>query len=276
MPNCRRPRPVNPTSMKIKFLLAAAGVACSAALNAATLSVATAVQIQPDPASAVIIVLPAGSEQPTPTDKVGVPPSGWIAVEAAGPFEGYVRNRDLSKALDVIPGASVYVSPKESAAVLTVYAKGDKAEITGLHGGWTQLRLDKTLVGYIQMAAQAPAPATAPITPAPLAAPASAPAPAAVAPSAPSAGSDQGSAGLSRLFEGTLATSKSLLAPKRPYNWQLVDPSGKRIAYVDLSKLLLTDQIENYAGHGVVVLGSLSPVKDTDDLVILVEGLRLK
>jgi hypothetical protein len=64
--------------------------------------------------------------------------------------------------------------------------------------------------------------------------------------------------------------------PKRPYDWQLVDPSGKRIAYVDLSKLLLTDQIENYSGHGVVVLGSLMPVKDTDDLVIFVEGLRLK
>jgi hypothetical protein len=64
--------------------------------------------------------------------------------------------------------------------------------------------------------------------------------------------------------------------PKRPYDWQLDDASGKRIAYVDLSKLLLTDQIENYADHGVVVLGSLKPVKDTKDLVIFVEGLRLK
>jgi hypothetical protein len=64
--------------------------------------------------------------------------------------------------------------------------------------------------------------------------------------------------------------------PKRPYEWQLADGSGKRIAYVDLTKLLMTDQIENYAGHGVVVLGSLEPVKDTDDLVIEAEGLRLK
>jgi hypothetical protein len=78
------------------------------------------------------------------------------------------------------------------------------------------------------------------------------------------------------LFEGTLASSKSLLLPKRPFDWQLVDDSGKRVAYVDLSKLLLTDQIENYSGHRVVVLGSLKPVKDSDDLVILVEGLRLK
>jgi hypothetical protein len=260
--------------MKIKFILAAAALAGGAALNAATLSVATAVQSQPDASSAVIVVLPAGSEQPTPSEKVGIPPAGWIAVEVAGPFEGYVKNRDLSKQLDVIPGASILVAPKEGSGVLTVFEKGDKAEITGLHGSWTQVRLDKVLVGYIQVSPSAPAPAAAaPVTPpapAPEAAPASAPAPAAAA--AP----DDGNAGLSRLYEGTLASTKSLLLPKRPYDWQIQDASGKRIAYVDLTKLLLTDQIENYAGHGVVVLGSLRPVKDTNDLVIDVLGLRLK
>ena len=65
--------------------------------------------------------------------------------------------------------------------------------------------------------------------------------------------------------------------PKRPFDWQIQDESGKRIAYVDLSKLLLTDQIDNYAGHAVVLLGSIESVKDTSgDLVINVVGLRLK
>ena len=73
-----------------------------------------------------------------------------------------------------------------------------------------------------------------------------------------------------------LASTQSLLTPHRPFDWQLVDASGKRIAYVDLSKLLLTDQIENYSGHAVVVLGSIRPVKETHDLVIEVEALRLK
>lgn len=255
--------------MKIKLVLSAAVLAGAAALNAATLSVATAVQSQPDASSAVIIVLPAGSEQPTPTDKAGMPPSGWIAVEVAGPFEGYVKNKDLSKQLDVIPGASILVAPKEGAGVLAVFAKGDKAEITGLHGSWTQVHLDKTLVGYVQVSPSAPAPtAVAPVTPSAVPAP-----PAAAAPAAPAG---DGNAGLSRLYEGTLASTKSILMPKRPYDWQIVDASGKRIAYVDLTKLLLTDQIENYAGHGVVVLGSLEAVKDTDDLVVQVVGLRLK
>ncbi len=260
--------------MKIKFVLAAAGLASAAALNAATLSVATAVQSQPDAASSVITILAAGSEQPTPTDKVGLPPGGWIAVEVAGPFEGYVKNRDLTKQLDVIPGATVYVAPKEGSGVITIFAKGDKAEITGLHGSWTQVRLDKTIVGYIQTAASVAEAVSS--APAPISSAVTAPTTARPAPSGPAASSDNENASLSRLFEGTFATTKSILMPKRPYDWQLVDASGKRIAYVDLSKLLLTDQIENYAGRGVVVLGSLKPVKDTDDLVILVEGLRLK
>lgn len=259
--------------MKIKLTSAAAALAWCAALNAAPLTSPTAVQSQPDPASPVIAVLKAGSEAPLPTDKVAAPPAGWTAVEVAGPFEGYVKNKDLSKQLDVVPGATVYVAPKDGAGVLTTFEKGDKAEITGLHGGWTQIRLEKTLVGYVQAqgaAAPAPAPVAA-AAPAPAAAPGGATAPTASAP--PS--SDVNPAP-SRLFEGTLASTHKLLGTKPPYDWQLSDADGNRVAYVDLSKLLLTDQIENYSGHPVVVLGALSPVPDSTDLVIAAEGLRLK
>jgi hypothetical protein len=265
--------------MKIKLFLSAAALSGCAALNAATLSVPTAVQSQPDPASAVIEVLKAGSDQPLATTKAAPPPDGWLAVDVSGPFEVYVKNKDLNKQLDVLPGAHIRLAPKETAPVLTVFEKGDKAEITGLHGGWTQLRLEKTLVGYIQLgpiaaASLAPAVPAAPIPSAagapmaPVTGPAASPAPA-----APAAPDDQ--VLLSRLFEGTLASARSLLS-HHPFDWQLNDPSGKRIAYLDLSKLLLTDQIENYSGHAVVVLGSLRPIKDSSDLVIEAEGLRLK
>ncbi len=268
--------------MKTKTILTAAGLACCAALGAATLSVTTAVQTQPDAASPVFAVLKAGSEQPAPSDKAGPPPPGWSAVEVSGPFEGYVRNRDLTKQLDVLPGASIYLAPKDGAGVLEVFTKGDKAEITGLHGSWTQVRLEKTLVGYIRTAPSEASPASAaqasPIAAAPetqAAAPASFPQ-AAPAPSAAAAPVQGDSVVLSRLFEGKLARTQSMLTPHRPYDWQLVDASGKRIAYVDLSKLLLTERIGNYNGHDVVVLGSMRPVKETNDLVIEVEGFRLK
>ncbi|HEY1848131.1 MAG TPA: hypothetical protein VGG37_02940 [Opitutaceae bacterium] len=254
--------------MKTSLFLAIAALSAGAA-QAATLSVATAVQSQPDAASPVITVLPAGAEQPAVTDKVAAPPAGWVAVEVAGPFEAYVRNRDLTKSLDIVPGSSVYLAPKETAGVLTTFAKGDKAEITGLHGGWTQIHLDKAIVGYIQTSPAQAEPIAAPALAAP---PVASPAAAAPAPAARAAADVP----LSRLYEGTLTSTKSILVPKRPYDWQIVDSSGKRIAYVNLEKILLTDQIENYGGRAVVVLGSLRPVKDTDDLVIDAVGLRLK
>jgi len=266
--------------MKIKLILTAAGMAWCAALRAATLSVSTAVQSQPDPASPVIAVLSAGSEQPAASDKAGPPPPGWMAVDLAGPFTGYVKNKDLTKQLDVLPGASVFLEPKDGAGVLAVFAKGDKAEITGLHGKWTQVRLDKTLVGYISTLAPAGAAASvaeaAPAAPASPAAPAPVPA-APVAPAAAPAPDNPDSApALSQLFEGTLASSETLFSPRRPFKWELVDAAGKRIAYLDLKSILLTDQIENYVGHPVVVLGALRPVKETRDIVIDVEAFHLK
>jgi hypothetical protein len=261
--------------MKIKFILAASALAWCASLDAATLSVSTAVQSQPDPSSPVIAILKAGSDEPMPTDKVGPPPPGWTAVDVRGPFEGYVRNKDLTKELDVHPGATVYLGPKDTSGVLTTFEAGDKAEITGLRGGWTQVRLDKTLVGYIQAnpTVVPSVPEVAPSSPAP-AAPASAPA--AMPSTAPAGTGGDQSVALSRLYEGTLSSTRTILMPKRPYEWQLVDASGKRIAYVDLTRLLLTDQIENYNGHPVVVLGSLKSVQDGKDLVIDADGLRLK
>ncbi|HEY1764571.1 MAG TPA: SH3 domain-containing protein [Opitutaceae bacterium] len=265
--------------MKTKILFAAAGLACGGVLQAATLSVETAVQTRPDPSAPVITVLKAGSDEPAPSDKGGPVPPGWTAIEVHGPFEGYVHNRDLTKQLDVVPGATVYLSPKEDGPALAVFEKGDKAEITGLRGRWTQIRLDKTLVGYVHSGPIEAAPiAVAPASPAP--APTVAQAPSTPPPSA-SAGAPMPPAGesnvaLSRLYEGTLATTQSLLTPKRPYDWQLLDASGKRIAYVDLSKLLLTEQPSSYVGRTVVVLGSIKPVMQSNDLVIVAEGFRLK
>jgi hypothetical protein len=259
--------------MKIKFTLTAAALAGCAALGAATLNESTAVQSQPDPSSPVIAILKAGTEQPATSDKGGATPAGWTAVELNGPFEGYVRNKDLTKQLDVRPGASIYVAPKSDGGLLAVFAKGDKAEITGLHGSWTQLRLEKTLVGYIYTGAPQPI-ESAPVASAPSmasAGPTSAPAAAASA-TAPAGDT----ASLSRLFEGKLAPTKSLFNLHPPYAWELVDASGSRIAYVDLARLLLTEQIDSYSGHDVVVLGSIGTVKDSKDLVIDVEGLRLK
>jgi len=81
---------------------------------------------------------------------------------------------------------------------------------------------------------------------------------------------------LPRFFEGQFVSSRRFLAPTRPYPWQLNDASGNRYAYLDVSHLLLTDQIENYAHHEVLVFGPMSALPGTKDLVIYVQSLRLR
>ncbi|MES2692759.1 MAG: hypothetical protein V4773_04745, partial [Verrucomicrobiota bacterium] len=159
--------------MKIKLPAAAALLfATWHAALAAPLATTTAVHTKPDSSSPAITYLKAGTE---PTVAIGLgatAPAGWTAVELPGPFEVYVENKDLAKSLDVKPGAPMRLSPKADAGIVAVAEKGDKASITGLRGKWTQLNLEKKLVGYINVGGPAaassslPPIATTPATPA--------------------------------------------------------------------------------------------------------------
>jgi hypothetical protein len=257
-----------------------------ATLGAAPLAVSTAVHTKPDATSPALTMLKAGTD---PVAAINAPanlPPGWIAIELPGPFEGYVENKDLSKSLDVKPGAPIRLAPKPDGGVLTVAEKGDKTTITGLKGKWTQLSLEKKLVGYINVgstAAGLPPIASTPAAPA-------APAPMAPSPVAPSAyGSttagqaapmvnlgDGGSSTLPRQFAGRFVSTRRAFTPRRPYDYALNDEAGKRYAYVDVSKLLLTEQIEKYIDRHVVVFGAAKAVPDSKDIVIQVETLQLK
>ncbi len=274
------------------LLLATLVLTLAPGLAAATLTATTAVHTQPNEASPTITVLKAGSDPVPAPDTVASTPAGWMAVELPGPFDGYVHDRDLTKSLDMKPGASIRLAPEDKAGVLTTAAKDDKTNITGQTGRWLQVRLERKLVGYIHVGgtpgylppiatataggATAPAssaPAT-PLSPAP-----SAPAAYGAAEpghAAPMVNLGDSTSSLARQFAGTFASTRSLFRPRRPYDWALNDDAGKRYAYLDVSKLLQTEQIENYAGHAVVVFGAAKPTADGKDLVIEVETLRLK
>ena len=260
------------------FFLAAVGT-LAAAGRAAPVSEPTAVQTRPDPSAPALTVLKAGTE-PAPAPGDTSAPAGWMAVSVPGPFEGYVHTADLAKSLDVKPGSSIYQAPADGAGVLTLAVKGQKTTITGLRGRWTQVRLDASLVGYIRLGPAALAgqsaalPQTVPFAP---------PAPVASADivsteaGKPAAlGADDASVALARFFEGRFLSSRRAFAPRRPYDWQIDDAAGSRIAYLDVSRLLLTDQIANYVGHTVEVFGAARPVAGTRDIVIAVESLSLK
>lgn len=271
--------------MKIKLpaSVALAAFLAFARTFGAPLTETTAVHAKPDATSPSIGYLKAGTE-PTPApNAMAETPAGWMAVQMPGPFEGYVLTRDFTKGLDVKPGAPIRLSPDLNAGVLKVAELGDKTTITGLHGRWTQISLNQPVVGYVNLgrvAAASPAAQPAPVT-SPANAPLATPPPAPIVansnlpgqPAVPSSAAD--SASLPRQLTGKFVSTRSVFHPRRPYDWALVDNSGKRFAYLDISKLLLTDAIEKYIDHFVVVFGAAKPTPDGKDIVIQVESLEL-
>jgi hypothetical protein len=239
---------------------------------ASLLTATAAVQTQPETGAPIVTYLKAGTEPAVPAGgdaNVQAPP-GWIAVALPGPFSGYVLNQDFTKGLEVKAGSSVYLAPKDGAGVLAVTAPGDKSEITGLFGKWTQVQLQKNLIGYIQIAPSAsPAPV---LVDQPAAAPATA-SPAVAGTAAPSGGEE---APLARTFEGRFVSTHHAFVPRKPYDWQLVDESGTRLAYLDVSQLMFTDQVGKYTDRWVVVYGAVRPDADGKDIVVSVESLQLK
>lgn len=248
------------------------------AATAAPLASATAVHTRPDVASPTITFLKAGVE-PGPVSTQPAP-LGWLAIELPGPFEAYVENKDLLKSLDVKPGAAIRLAPKSDAGILTTAEPTDKSTITGLHGKWTQISLERKLVGYVNVGAAGTF--TAPASPT---SPSTALAPAPVSPTAYGVGS-QGqpapivslgdAASLPRQFAGRFVSTRRPLMPRRPFDYALNDDAGKRYAYLDLSRLLLAEEIEKYLDHGVVVFGAAKSTPDGKEIVIEVETLQLR
>lgn len=271
----------------LSLLLAGVTVVC-----AAPLPVTTAVHTKPDAASPAISYLKAGTEPVAAAGTLASTPAGWMAIELPGPFEGYVENKDLTKSLDVKPGAPIRLAPKADAGVLVLAEKDDKTSITGLRGKWTQISLEKKLVAYIRIGGTAgylPPIATTPASsarpPATSAATPMAPAPVSPGvygvanggqPSAMVNLGDGGSASLPRPFAGRFVSTRRPFTPRRPYDYALNDDAGKRYAYLDISKLLQTEQIESYIDHAVVVFGAAKNTPDARDIVIQVETLQLK
>ena len=285
-----------PKSMKINLSLLLALLAASS-LAAAPLSKTTAVHAQPNASSPAIAVLNAGSEPALATD--GAPaPAGWTAVELPGPHEVYVQNKDILKSLDVRPGASFYTAPKIDAPVLTTMSKGDFAEISGLHGRWTQIRLQKKVIGYIGDDTLAPAPAAAapingptgvngdanfikaPVATSPVSPVSAAPVQSAgniVQSSSPSGSSvlnPAAAAALPRMFEGTFVPAKRFLAYK-PYDYQLNDRSGERYAFLDVTHLTKAEPIEKFLNRTVTIYGTAKAIEDTKDIVIEVDSIQV-
>lgn len=254
---------------------------------AAPLDQTTSVHLEPEADAPVLRVLEPGSDATTAPDARA--PEGWTALLLPGPHDVYVENKDITKSLDVKPGAALRLQSSTDAPVVARASENEPVEITGLRGRWTQLRLNRPLTGYARIAAPA-----SPASPAATRDTSVATSRLRDAPPAPQNGSarsappaqgravplvdrgDGGVAALPRLFEGRFVSTRAPFRPRRPYDYALEDAAGSRIAYVDLSKILLTDQIENYTGRTVAAFGTARPVQGTKDIVVIAESLQLR
>jgi Bacterial SH3 domain len=259
--------------MKKKFSAVLAGLLVAAVSSAAPLMETTAIHSQSDAGSPAIGYLKAGTD-PIAAANATVP-AGWMAVDLPGPHEAYVNNNDFSKSLDIHAGAAIRLKPKADAPVLATMQEGDKTEITGLRSGWTQIKLHKTIVGYIQvggpLASSSSAPAPAPVmsvAAAPVATPAPSPVPVSAGPAA----------ALPRVLQGMLVETKRLLfvGPRPDYRYQLNDPAGKRIGFLDVSKVAPLQRIETYTDQLVTISGVIKPTSDWKNLVIEVQTLEAR
>ncbi len=258
--------------MKTKLILIA--LACVSSLAADILQTDTAVFAQADPKSPVLARLKAGATLNIIADAT----PGWRRVQISGPFQAYALSRDIDKGLNVRAGGNIYAAPRKDAQILAVAAEGEKSEVTGLVKGandWCEVRVDKPLQGFIAVGEAAnlsaePKP-LAPVAPAP-----AAPANPSTALGRPVAMSGN-TADIPRLFAGMLVLARrAIINPNPPYDYQLIDASGRRFAYVDTRRLLLTDKIENFLNLEVSISGTVRNTVDGKDLVVAAESMSLK
>lgn len=259
----------------MKTKLALLLLAFAASLAADVLKTDTAVFVQTDPKSPVLTRLKAG----TTVTVVGDAPAGWRRVEVNGPFNAFAQSRDITKGLEVREGGNIYAAPRKDAQIIAVAAAGDKSEVTGLVKGandWCEVRVEKKLQGFIAIGEAANVSADARPLP-PLAAP--------TAPASPGATSTLGrpvamsgnTADTPRSFTGTLVLARRpIINPNPPYDYQLMDSSGRRLAYIDTKRLLLTDKIENFLERQIDITGTVRNTVDGQNLVIAAESMSLK
>ena len=250
--------------MNLRHFLLGLVLVATASLGAQPLTRDATVYARPEPSATVIKVLPAGTTPAAATSPAEPAPVGWLAVEVAGPHELYVDNKDVGKNLDVKAGAFFYLRPDRRAPVVATMQSGDAAELANLVGDYTSFRVEKPIVGYIKLASSVASVPAVPTRPA-------------VIVSGPAATGDIGRAAMPRFYEGRFAATQNFITYKHPYNFQLIDSTGNRFAYLDISRLLLNDKVELFLDRVVVIYGTARTLnQEGTKRVIEVESLHLK
>jgi hypothetical protein len=203
--------------------------------------------------------------------------AGWEAISFLDQLRGFVRRNDLTKDLKVAPGAAVYLTAQADPGQLVTRARAnDLFEVERLAGDWVEVSFRLPVTAFVRSAPQtAPAARGDRVESVQLQ---DEPAARAESPRRPVV-SDRSaipSDGMLRSFQGQLSQPRALFGRQPPYPFQMVDASGNRIAYLDLSKLLITTPMEHFLGREYEFQGKAEPIEGRRDFVIRVERMFRK
>ncbi len=242
------------------------------------------VHLRPTADSPVIGKLPQDGFFMAPPESVSLSEreknEGWEAISFLDDFRGFVKRTDVTKDLRVAPGSVVYISAAEdSSRILTRAHANDLFEVEKLAGEWAEVSFRKPVTGFLRPGeSKRPAPvATREVARTELSILDDTP----PAPQAQAAHSrvisDRAGIptdGILRAFEGRLGQPRSFFGRSPPHAYQIVDASGNRIAYLDLSRLLITTPLEHFLGREFHFYGRAEAIEGRRDFVIRVEQMR--
>jgi hypothetical protein len=257
--------------------------------------------IQPDIQSEVVATVPIEDprlSQPQPVMDEARAALGWHFADFRDIVEGYVPDRKIGKDLLPVDNALIHAAPADSSPVLDVYRDGDEIEILD-RGPWWKLRLETSFPVYFLLETPAVLPpvtaqagdALEPLGPAPAPEPATAtiietPAmdadPAETSPTiqpAPSPADRRSVAPevTGQTYEGRFKRSGKrfgLFAPRAPF--YLADASGKRIAWIDTTGIVIPGSLKSFIDQRVIIYGERDFLPGSGDRIIRARNMRIK
>jgi hypothetical protein len=204
---------------------------------------------------------------------------GWHFAEFNGTINGFVPDSKIGKDLFPVDEAIIYSGPSSSSPVITVYHTGDELEIIDT-GAWWEVRLNTSFPVYFLTDPPSELP---PVTGVAV--------DSVIIDDLSSSGNPQSSGIVlkekpfpqspaditGQSYQGVFIKSKKslgLFAPKAPF--QLKDPSGSRIAWVDLTGLIIPGTVNEFLDETVIIFGEREFDPDTKEWIIHARNMRVK
>ena len=232
-------------------------------------------RLEPEASANAIETIDLNDERLAPAEPVLDPKKradGWKWVDFESKFRGFVMLESVGKDLSVAPGTLVYLRPSETSPVLTTITEDDAVDLVWA-SDWAEIQLTKAIPVYFKTDPQ-PLPeiifdrgydSDPPTGSAP-----------GIFESAKSDPDAPPASGLYRFLDGILTTTHGQLGKDGKYALQLVDKKGKRLAYVDSSKIRVPNSIAQYLNRSVTVYGAVTTTKKSGTLVIDAKTIRPK